>query len=362
MSGLTVKRALLKTAKAGGLFRLSTASKWRNDRLLILCYHGISLDDEHVWNPGLYMDPALFRSRMQLLQDNRCNVLGLDEALARLANGSLPPRSVVLTFDDGSYDMYSLACPVLREFQFPATVYLTTYYSRNQLAVFDTMCFYLLWKSQGKTLSLDGILPQGGEIRLDREADWRGVFKRIWMYVRETNMSALGKDEMAEQIATRLGLDYQEMRRRRLLHIMTAAEAAAIGSQGVTLELHTHRHMAPRNKELFLREIRENAAEIAAITNHQHVPGHFCYPSGDYVPEFFAWLRESGVRSATTCEHGLMSRETDPMQVPRLLDGQNVSAVEIESWLAGFTPWLRGRIGRTEKVLNPYFFSDPRKL
>src|SRR5450755_1299743 len=118
LAGKTAKQILLRAARAGGLFRRSTAGRWRNQRLLILCYHGISFNDEHLWNPGLYVDPALFRSRMQLLRDADCNILPLDEALVRLENGTLPPRSVVLTFDDGSYDSYALACPILREFQF----------------------------------------------------------------------------------------------------------------------------------------------------------------------------------------------------------------------------------------------------
>ncbi len=361
-AGQTAKRAFLRTAKASGLFRRSMGSAWRNERLLILCYHGISLADEHLWNPGLYIDRATFRSRMQLLRDSNCRVLPLDEALVRLENGTLPPRSVVLTFDDGSYDMYALAVPVLREFQFPATVYLTTYYCRNQMPVFDTICSYLIWKGRGKTLGLAGILPEAGSIYLAGDTEWRNLFLRIWHHVRDTKMSAVAKDELAEQLATGLGIDYAEIRRRRLLYIMAAEEAAEIARQGFSLELHTHRHLTPRNRDPFLREIRENAAQITEITSGQTVPRHFCYPSGDYLPEFAGWLRELGVRSATTCDPGLMARDTDSMLIPRLLDAPSVSEVDMESWLAGFTPWLRWRTGRSAKVHNPYALSDPRQL
>jgi len=357
----TAKQIFLHTAKASSLFSGPLLRNWRNERLLFLCYHGISLDDEHFWNPGLYIDPATFRARMQMLRDSQCNVLPLEEALERLNNRTLPPRSVVLTFDDGSYDMYKLAAPVLQEFQFPATVYLTTYYCRRQVPVFDTICSYLIWKGRGKPVCLDGILPEGGIVHLTGDAEWRRVFERIWSHVRETNMSALAKDELAEQLATRLGMDYADIRRRRLLHIMSADEAAAIACQGLSLQLHTHRHITPRNRELFEREIRENEAQIAEIAGGQEIPRHFCYPSGDYVPEFFGWLRDLGVRSATTCDPGLVSRQTDPMQIPRFLDAPTVSEIDIESWLAGFTPWLRWRTGRLNKMHNPYLLSDPRQ-
>jgi peptidoglycan/xylan/chitin deacetylase (PgdA/CDA1 family) len=352
LAGKTAKQILLRAARAGGLFRRSTAGRWRNQRLLILCYHGISFNDEHLWNPGLYVDPALFRARMQLLRDAKCNILPLDEALVRVENGTLPPRSVVLTFDDGSYDSYALACPILREFQFPATIYLTTYYCRHQLPVFDTVCSYLVWKGRKKTLCLDGILPEGGSVFLAGDAEWRTVFRRLWRHSREANMSALDKDALAEQLAGALGIDYQDIKRRRLLHIMTASEAAEVARQGVSLELHTHRHRTPRDRDLFVREIRENAAEITQIADR--APRHFCYPSGDYVPDFFGWLRDCGVRSATTCDPGLVARDTDPMQLPRLLDAENITELEIESWLSGFAPQLRRRLGRSAKMQNPY--------
>jgi peptidoglycan/xylan/chitin deacetylase (PgdA/CDA1 family) len=360
LAARTAKRAFLGAAKAGGLFKKFTASNWRNQRLLILCYHGISLDDEHLWNPKLYMDVATFRSRMQLLRDRECCVLPLDEALMRLQNGTLPPRSVVLTFDDGSYDLYALGCPLLREFQYPATIYLTTYYCRRQLPVFDTVCSYLLWKGRKKTLSLDGLLPEGGQVSLAGDAEWRGVSRRLWRYVRETNLSAQAKDALAEKLADALGIDYADLKRRRLLYIMTASEAAEVARQGVSLELHTHRHVTPGNRDAFLREIRENASEITDIAGT--VPRHFCYPIGDYLPEFFGWLRECGVRSATTCDPGLVSIESEPMQLPRLLDDANITEVEMESWLSGFAPRLREQLGRSSKVDNPYAQVDPRRF
>jgi peptidoglycan/xylan/chitin deacetylase (PgdA/CDA1 family) len=84
---------------------------------------------------------------------------------------------------------------------------------------------------------------------------------------------------------------------------------------------------------LFTREIRDNRDRIREFTGHEAV--HFCYPSGDYAPEFLPWLRELGVRSATTCETGLASPHSEPLLLPRVLDGEQVTPVEFESWLCG---------------------------
>jgi len=155
-----IRVGLLAAANASGLSRLIGASGWRQNRLLILCYHGISDSDLHQWNPSMFMYAEEFRRRLQLLRDAKCHVLGLGEALTRLENGTLPPRSVVLTFDDGFADFHRLAWPILREFGCPATLYLTTYYMLRNVPVFDPALDYLLWTGRNRQLDWPEIVAQ----------------------------------------------------------------------------------------------------------------------------------------------------------------------------------------------------------
>src|SRR5690242_19740091 len=96
-----MQRVVLKTLRAGGVLNVIAASRWRRRRLLVLCYHGIALRDEHIWSDLFYITPEHFRAHMEILRRTRANVLGLDDALALLEAGALPDRSVVITFDDG---------------------------------------------------------------------------------------------------------------------------------------------------------------------------------------------------------------------------------------------------------------------
>src|SRR5215470_11294632 len=114
------KRGLLYLAGTTGVSRLLSGSAWRRRRLLILCYHGVSMYDEHE-RGNLYMSPDVFRRRMELVALARCNVLRLPEAVQRLQNGTLPDRAVVITFDDGFHDFSRVAFSILESFGYPVT-------------------------------------------------------------------------------------------------------------------------------------------------------------------------------------------------------------------------------------------------
>src|SRR5262245_2555796 len=117
-----LKQAALLGLKTLGVFTLTQKSVWRRNRLLILAYHGLSLEDEHLWNPDLFMSPDYFRDGIGLLKKRNYAVLPLGEAIRLLYLNDLPKKCVSLTFDDGYHDFYKVALPILKEFNFPATL------------------------------------------------------------------------------------------------------------------------------------------------------------------------------------------------------------------------------------------------
>jgi peptidoglycan/xylan/chitin deacetylase (PgdA/CDA1 family) len=70
--------------------------------------------------------PFMFDRHMEWLREEGYCVLPAEEALRRLLEGSLPPRSVLITFDDGYRDNFTEAYPVLRKFGFPAVLFPST--------------------------------------------------------------------------------------------------------------------------------------------------------------------------------------------------------------------------------------------
>ena len=79
--------------------------------------------------PGLelYVTPETFEQQMEFLKVHDYRVLPLEEAV-RLAKAgqTSPPKSVVITFDDGYLDNFNYAFPVLKKMGFPATIFMIT--------------------------------------------------------------------------------------------------------------------------------------------------------------------------------------------------------------------------------------------
>jgi peptidoglycan/xylan/chitin deacetylase (PgdA/CDA1 family) len=335
------KQAALKSLKTAGVSTLVHNSRWRRQRLLILAYHGISLSDEHLWNGSLFISADLLRARLELLRKSRCAVLPLGEAVQRLYADDLPDRAVAITFDDGTSDFHRQAFPLIKEFDLPVTLYLTTFYSHYQRPVFDLMCSYLLWKGRSKTLNLKPLTGQDLKIDLRRNDFREAALSEIHSFARVEKLSAAEKDAFAVSLAAQLDVDYEALLEQRIMHNLTADEVGQLAAGGIDVQLHTHRHRTPVDRELFLREIEDNRKSILEMTGK--IPTHFCYPSGAYDLRFLPWLREAGVISGTTCELGFASRSSNQLLLPRFLDNATLSAIEFESWLTGISAALPRR-------------------
>ena len=339
-----LKRGVLLAVRDLGVMGAVARSSWRQKRLLILCYHSLSVDQEHEWKRALFFTPGEFDARLDLIGKHRLNVLALEEGIQRLREGTLPDRSAVLTFDDGSADFHDLVVPRLRRLGYPATVYISTYYIDKRLPIFMLMVEYVLWKGRQKHLGPDPDLGLNRSIDLSTREGRGEAARALVARVTELGLSAGDREAVCERLAGRLGVDYAELRRRRVLELMTPQEIASVAGQGFDVQLHTHRHRTPDDHQAFTEEILENRRRIEAMTGG--AARHFCYPRGVHSPPYLGWLNALGVVSGTTCVPGLATAATPPLLLPRLVDTAGLSPVEFEGWLSGLSSVLPRR--RTE--------------
>lgn len=104
----------------------------QSGRVSVIMYHDVieSRGPGSVWFDCTVDE---FKRDIQEIVDNGFTVLTLDQLYAHLTTGApVPPRSVVLTFDDNYQGFYDHALPILKEHGFPAAVFVHTAYVGNQ--------------------------------------------------------------------------------------------------------------------------------------------------------------------------------------------------------------------------------------
>lgn len=123
MARIRVRQFLL-VALILGLFLGGLYAFWLVPRYTvpILTYHNIGYG-----KGGFFVTPENFAKQMEYIKKNGYEVITFDELTGSILDKrKLKRNKVVITFDDGYEDNFKYAYPVLREFDFPATIFLIT--------------------------------------------------------------------------------------------------------------------------------------------------------------------------------------------------------------------------------------------
>lgn len=101
----------------------SPAIVWAQETvILILTYHDFTIEEGSSYD----MNIVEFEKQMDYLAAHNYSVISLSELLKGLRTGQLPPKPIVITIDDGFKPTYTLAYPVLKKYNFPATLFIYT--------------------------------------------------------------------------------------------------------------------------------------------------------------------------------------------------------------------------------------------
>jgi len=88
----------------------------------ILAYHNFTKDEGSSYDINI----VEFEKQMDYLAAHNYSVISLSELLKGLKTDQLPPKSIVITIDDGYKSTFTLAYPVLKKYNFPAILFLYT--------------------------------------------------------------------------------------------------------------------------------------------------------------------------------------------------------------------------------------------
>jgi peptidoglycan/xylan/chitin deacetylase (PgdA/CDA1 family) len=319
---------------------LEAADQREHNLLRVLTYHRV---DEPSARPNLYpglisATPALFEQQMQYLASNY-HVLSMAELLeAHSRNRVLPPRSVLITFDDACCDFAEHAWPILKRYNLPATVFVPTAFPDQPERVF---WWDQLYHAVHLTPRRDTLATPLGPQPLQTAKQRGNTFRLLKDYVK----TLPHEEAMAwvEQIC-------EELDAGKVEHNVLGWDALrTLAREGVTLGAHTQTHplvnrVSPKQAHAealgSLRDLERQIGQVLPI---------FAYPSGGFNDEVVQILKRAGFQMAFTTESGINDMASaDPLRMLRLNIGRRTT---LPVFRARLLPWSHS-LGRLRNRLR----------
>ncbi|MDP3730126.1 MAG: polysaccharide deacetylase family protein [Candidatus Omnitrophota bacterium] len=120
----------------------------------VLMYHSFQVEEDSLIP---CVSPEIFADQMEFLAKNHYNVVGPDKVIAYMTGKEkMPAKTVAITADDGYYNFYENAYPILKKYNLPATFFIVT----DKIGVSG----YLGWKEL-REMSDSGLITIGSHTR-----------------------------------------------------------------------------------------------------------------------------------------------------------------------------------------------------
>jgi len=267
---------------------------------------------------GDALSTEILRSFCGYLKDNNYSVISLRDFIKALREEEDLYKTVVFTVDDGFEGFYHHAYPILREFDYPATVFLTSDFIEGKLFFWWNRIEYAVAETALNEIDLNdcgiGVLPL-----TDSKKKEQAVY-RITMMCK--NLSHEERLSFVDRLASRLEIEYPARPGGKFAPL-TWQEIFEIDGDVIDFFPHTKTHpiMSQVSPEQQLVEVTESKTILEKKLNR--TLDIFCYPNGgraDFNEDTIAALRKAGYTAAVTAISGFDStnEENDMFRLHRL--------------------------------------------
>ncbi len=290
---------------------------------IVLTYHRICDYKENFWK--LAIDPSEFEKQIIILKE-KYKIVPLEECL-----NSKDSNTISITFDDGYYDNYVFAVPILTKYSIPATFYISTYNINNKRWFWwDVLAHCTLYDYGARSIKYKGILYD-----LDNPINRQKCCMSIHADLKK--MSADNREDILSKLFRFENYDYFPFNRT-----MTESEIKEIASNSLfEIGSHTKSHISleyMRGADAFREIIDANDCleEITGTTVRS-----FSYPYGDVGDSSI--INNLSFETARTCKIGRVFDKVNPLFLPSVPIFPDTDITHLEMIVAKET-YLRGVI------------------
>jgi peptidoglycan/xylan/chitin deacetylase (PgdA/CDA1 family) len=287
----------------------------KRNKPVILMYHSIN----HHNSPNIYPDNITsienFEKQIKFLSQKR-SIISLEELVRRLKQRSkFSPHTTVITFDDGYYDFFLNAYPILRKYHTPATVFLITGLLDSGAGKWEDKLAFLINMTHSNSLriSLEGkkLLFRTSTAK-ERTHSIRGL---------QSILQGLSEDELTRTISE---VEKAIGHKQDVFPLTTLrrSEIALLKDDPlISFGAHTHSHadLGKVNAATARSEIRTSREEIEKITGRKCLL--FSYPFGrkkNLTSQVKDLLKTEGFSGAVTATPGTIHLHSDLFELKRI--------------------------------------------
>src|SRR5436190_13199967 len=342
---------LLKYVVYPGLSRSGYLRRLTNAGPAVVTYHGVLPRGYDLRDPVLHdhlVSADAFIRQMRLLK-SRYNVISPEQFLL-WAEGQveLPPRSVLLTCDDGLGNNLSDMLPILKHFGFSCLFFVTGASAGGASAMlwFEQLYIWLLHAKNEVSIRLTSLssVPVGPRLKHIHSA-WVELTKQLSAF--DTGSRA----EMLEDVRIQIGIskdwqsEYSESRALRgRFFMLDVQELRTLQNAGMTIGAHTMSHpmLSQTSEELAFKEIADSKAHLELALG---LPiWALAFPFGNRGT---VTIREQALAKRAGFKSAFMSVEEGSIEnrfgVPRIHVSLTTTLAEVDAHLSGFYRSLRDK-------------------
>lgn len=299
----------------GGFFELMR--HLQRKRVTILMYHRFSEKSE-----PFKLRQKDFDRQLHYLS-RKYSIISFNECV-RVFQGSrdgLPPNPLIITIDDGYQDNYEYAYPILKKYNAPATIFLTTDFISHKAWLWANQLEYILKNSSTPHFTFP-VSDTDRVFQVDTFSGWHQTQLTLFNYCR--TLENQKKDSLLEGLALQLGVQVPYEVTDAFLPL-TWNQIREMQSSSIGYGSHacTHPIMSRLSDNELAHELNVSKNEIEKNTDAK--VDVFCYPNGqpdDISETVIDHVRLSGYSAAVTTVPGFNQLDNrEPYSLKRVVIG-----------------------------------------
>jgi peptidoglycan/xylan/chitin deacetylase (PgdA/CDA1 family) len=344
-----LKRIVYPCLASAGYLR----GKANDGDLCAVTYHGVLPAGYDVTDPdrdGALVSAEQLRRQLRLLK-SRYNVVSPEEVLAWAVEGrELPPRSVLLTCDDGLLNTLTDMAPVLREESLSCLFFVlgastgqnseVLWYDELYLALLAAPIGTFSFESLGMTVELK---ERGQRRRL-----WGDLLKRLSQFDQPERASFIETARSQFGLSKEWDGKHQDSDgRRKRFTLLNLSQLRQLADQGMCIGSHTMHHpiLSQQSSELAWKEISESRNALEKALGKR--VWALAYPFGDPLSvgsREWQMAEQAGFECAFMNVGGGFGAALPRFALPRVHVTAEMSLAEFEAHVSGFHSALRARL------------------